>query len=474
MTARRLAGLSAFAAVALLATAPVARAQDAPAAAPAAARPQKTLRVATSGDYAPFSFSSGESADSLDGFDVEVAKRFAKDRGYALELVRFRWPDLGTELARGTFDVAMSGVTVRAERSIAGRYSVPVAATHAVALTWKGSGAATASDLDRPARRIAVNAGGHLESVARRAFRRADIVAVADNDSVRMALLDRAFDAVVSDSFEEKVWTAGIRDIVRIGPLTDDRKAYLLPADRGAIAAELDAWLVAREKDGTLAGLRTKYFAAADPLDAMLASATEQTVATAEPIAALAAAIAERQALMPMVFDAKHEAGRPVEDRAQETAVLDAGVRAMREAAGAAGRTAPDDVAARRLFQSLMDMGKDVQTKLAEDATKRRPGVIVRRKPDASDPEAAAMPPPPSEPPRQPGDKRIYSLDTELRPALARITEKIARILATIDAAPSIMEVRRTLGDTLASHNVGASRIDELSRAIVALSNTRE
>jgi len=508
--ARRLAAV--LIALACLLPAPDARSENPPAA--------RTLRVATSGDYAPFSFVSTEasapteSVGSLDGFDVEVARRFARDKGYALELVRFRWPELGGELSRGTFDVAMSGVTMRAERSISGRYSVPVAATHAVAITWNGSGVTTASDLDRPSRRVAVNAGGHLESVARRAFRRAEIVAVADNDAVRMALLDRAFDAVITDSFEEKVWTAGLKGVVRIGPLTNDRKAYLLPAARGALAEELDLWLLAREKDGTLGELRARYFGGGST-----EPTSDEKLATAEPLAALSSAIVERQSLMPMVYDAKHEAGRPIEDKTQEAAVLDAGARAVADAASRNGRTAPPEPATKRLFEVLIAMGKSVQQGLADEDAKRRPGVILRRSsgsanapdaasghataassgrasdagsaqaagagsqktapvagtqqapPGAAPPGAAAVDANADQPARQPGSRRIYALDTELRPALARITEKIARIVLAIDRPLSIVEVRRAFGDNLGPQGVAASQLDALSAAVSEISS---
>src|SRR5262245_49750639 len=60
-------------------------------AAGAAAAAPGTLRVGTSGDYEPFSAGATAAAE---GFDLDVARAFAADRGLALEVVRFRWPDL--------------------------------------------------------------------------------------------------------------------------------------------------------------------------------------------------------------------------------------------------------------------------------------------------------------------------------------------------------------------------------------------
>jgi cyclohexadienyl dehydratase len=76
--------------------------------------------VGTSGDYAPFSFpapATPEGVGGFDGFDLVLARAYAEERGLQLELVRFSWPKLLGDLAGGRFEVAMSGITVRPERS---------------------------------------------------------------------------------------------------------------------------------------------------------------------------------------------------------------------------------------------------------------------------------------------------------------------------------------------------------------------
>ena len=98
----------------------------------------KVLRIGTSGDYAPFSMAYGARAGSAwqpQGLDIAVANAYARDRGLTIEWVQFRWPDLRAALANKRFDVAMSGITQRPERSLVGRYTVPVAITGA-ALGW--------------------------------------------------------------------------------------------------------------------------------------------------------------------------------------------------------------------------------------------------------------------------------------------------------------------------------------------------
>ena len=156
---------------------------------PAAAEDASRLRVGISGDYAPFS-SGGTSAPA--GFDVEVARAYAENRGVTLEFVSFRWPRLLAGLHGKRFDVAMSGVTVRPERSVAGRFTTPVAETGAVVLVRQPERWDNIEDLNRPDVRIAVNAGGHLERVANATFPRASLIAIPDNAAVRRALLEES------------------------------------------------------------------------------------------------------------------------------------------------------------------------------------------------------------------------------------------------------------------------------------------
>ena len=150
---------------------------------PASASPaDATLRVGTSGDYEPFSFASpGEAAGRLIGFDLAVARLYAADRGFALELVRFRWPELLRDLAAGRFDLAMSGVTVRPERSLVGRFSAPVAESGAVALVRDPRRFRQIDDLDHPSVRLVtrmpanrhVTKSGRLNAKAARSSLRA-------------------------------------------------------------------------------------------------------------------------------------------------------------------------------------------------------------------------------------------------------------------------------------------------------------
>jgi cyclohexadienyl dehydratase len=393
-------------------------------AAPAAAeRPR--LRVGTSGDYAPFSVAAPATPGAYAGFDVALARAYAEERGLAVELVPFRWPELVADLRAGRFDVAMSGVTVRPERSVAGRFSVAVAESGAVVLVRDDGRFDSLEALDRRGVRIAVNAGGHLERAAGAHFQRATLVSIADNEAVLAALESLSVDAVVSDTLEAPLWRARAGDLVQFGPFTRDRKACLVREDRGELAADLDGWLLARERDGTLGRLRREYLGAG-------------ATPTATPLMALVAAMDERLALMPWVVAAKRRDVRPISDPAREKKVIEAGVAAARAAAERARVEPPPEPALRAFFRAQIDAAVQVQ-------------VAVGRAPEPLD-EASAP-----------------DLERELRPALLRIGERMAPLLLLLPPDLDAAAVDAALRQGLRSPWLSDASRDALARAVLGL-----
>ncbi len=313
------------------------------------------LHVGTSADYAPFS--ARDQQGNLRGFDVVVAERFAADLGRRLVWVPFRWPELMDGLRAGTFDVAMSGITVRPERAIHGRFTRPYVTTGAVALI-RATDRAQSPDihaLDRPGRRVAVNAGGHLERVAREHFPHAAIVTVSDNSTLPGLLSARQVDAVVSDAIEARGWQGD--DLTVLGPFTHDAKAYLVAPGAADVRTALDDWLAAREADGWLSAQRAQWFGRESAMSAQEAA-----------FGALGVAIALRLQVMPLVAASKREAGLPVHDPAQEEHVI-ARVRDGAETAG----IRPDDAAA--FFRAQMAAARAVER--AAPAARPVPGMTL-------------------------------------------------------------------------------------------------
>jgi cyclohexadienyl dehydratase len=293
-----------------------------------------SVRIGTSGDYAPFSvlpddgLHAGAAVEPA-GFDAEVARRFAREAGLRIEWVRFRWPELAADLAAERFDVAMSGVTWTPERAATGYLTRAVAATGAC---WLGAATPV---------RVGVNAGGALERFARGRFAGAEIHAVERNRSLP-ELLDRGdVDAIVTDRFEIASFRRGDW-AEHCEPATERKVYWVAPVRAGDLGPRLDAWLARNE-------------AAVDALRARWLGGSAQRT-DADHLLDLAA---RRLALMPAVARAKALKGLPLVDEKREAEVI----AAVREKARAA-KLEPASVEA--LFRLQIELGTRVQRRATE------------------------------------------------------------------------------------------------------------
>jgi cyclohexadienyl dehydratase len=310
------------------------------------ARARGVLRVGVSGDYQPFSLCTENGTDCR-GFDVDVARRAAADLGVRLELVRFRWPELRADLAAGKFDVAMSGVTLRPERVLTATFTRPYTVAQAVVLVADRNRFPSLAAVDQPGVRVAVNAGGHLEQVARAHLRTATVQPTAKNLSLPALVAGKQADALLTDSLEAPHFLASHPTLSALPGFGRDRKIYLLRRSDSALRERLDDWLVAREADGFLPTLRARWFGA-------------DTNSTPPPLAALFACLDLRLALMPAVAEYKRRFDLPVTDPRQERAVLD-------RAAAQARETGLDEQGVRQLFRVQIELAKQVQRAFLRD-----------------------------------------------------------------------------------------------------------
>jgi chorismate mutase-like protein len=219
--------------------------------------------------------------------------------------------------------------------------------------------------------RVGVNRGGVLELFARARFPKAEIVTTDDNAALPDLLASGRVEAIVTDSFE-------IAHFRKPGDTSlcvaqSFRKVYWVAPGRAELGPQLDAFLRAHEPE--LRGLREKWFGTPQPRDA-----TDE----------LCDLVARRLELMDAVGAWKRAHQKPVEDLAQEARVLEA-VEAQARALGL------DPASVRALFQLEIELAKRIQR------------------------EGRPIP-------------RALDLDTELRPALARLSDRQLEALAR--AAP--------------------------------------
>ncbi len=298
------------------------------------------LRVGTSGDYAPFS--TRDAAGTVSGFDAEIAAALAQDLGLELEWVSFRWPTLQNQLQNSEFDVAMSGVTWQPTRAVTGFL------TRAVA---RGGPCVLGNER---AARVAVNRGGVLEAWARAHFAGRELLTVDTNQRLPELLESGRAGAIVTDSFERKVFERPGWSL-RCEPALA-RKVYWLAPDHLELAAQIEGWL--RANSARIQSAQQRWFGEQQRLDA-LGNLTDL--------------LARRMAFMPLVAGAKAKLGMPIEDLPREQLVLDS-------AAASARRMGLPEAETRALFALQIELSKAVQRRSSEPtaldlATQIRPAL---------------------------------------------------------------------------------------------------
>lgn len=224
-------------------------------------RTRGTLRVAHTNDYRPFSFNDAAGAST--GIDVDLATRLAQELGVPLQWVDTTWSMLVADLQTDRYDIAMSGVSVTAERASAGCFTTPYFRTGKTVLTRCALHRTfdSLAQVNDPSVRVIVNPGGTNERFVRDRLPNAHVVAHADNRTIFSALAAGEADVMITDAVEARLEAQSNPALCVADPpplFETVAKAYLIPKDP-RWQAWLDAWLARMESSGELDAVERRY-----------------------------------------------------------------------------------------------------------------------------------------------------------------------------------------------------------------------
>jgi cyclohexadienyl dehydratase len=217
-----------------------------------------TLRVGTTGDYAPFSFKTAPGGP-LQGLDIDMARDLAAALGVKLELVPTSWSTLSSDMTADRFDIAMGGVSISLERQKLGLFTIPYLQDGKTPITLCSNVAhfQTLADINRPDVRLITNPGGSNEHFARTHAPSARLQVYPDNNTIFTQLIAGKADLMITDAVETRYQQTRHPELCAVHPdrpFNFAEKAYWLPND-WRWKAWLDQWLSLRLQDGSFAAI---------------------------------------------------------------------------------------------------------------------------------------------------------------------------------------------------------------------------
>jgi ABC-type amino acid transport substrate-binding protein len=158
------------------------------------------LVIGTSADYPPYEFHKEvDGKDQIVGFDIEIAKQFAKDLGVELEIKDMAFDGLLVALQADKVDMVFSGMTPTDERKQNADFSdIYYAATHRFILRSGDETGITSMD-DLKGKKIGVQKGSIQEGIAQANFDAANIKSLDKVTDLILDLKNNKVDAVLAE-----------------------------------------------------------------------------------------------------------------------------------------------------------------------------------------------------------------------------------------------------------------------------------
>ena len=157
------------------------------------------LRVGMEPGYMPFEMK--DKKGRIIGYDVDMAKKMAKEMGVKLKLVPTSWDGIIAGLLTGKYDIIMSGMTITQQRNLKVNFANPYVVVGQTIMIRKelAGKIKTAADLDKPEYTVVTKLGVTGEIATKKFFKKAKIITFETESDAASEVLNGKADGMVYD-----------------------------------------------------------------------------------------------------------------------------------------------------------------------------------------------------------------------------------------------------------------------------------
>jgi len=157
------------------------------------------LRVGMEPGYMPFEMK--DKKGRIIGYDVDMAKKMAKELGVKLKLIPTSWDGIIAGLITSKYDIIMSGMTITQQRNLKINFADPYVVVGQTIVIRKelASKVKNAKDLDKPEYTVVTKLGVSGEIATKKIFKKAKILTFESEADCAAEVLSGKADAFVYD-----------------------------------------------------------------------------------------------------------------------------------------------------------------------------------------------------------------------------------------------------------------------------------
>ncbi|GAF41541.1 amino acid ABC transporter, permease protein [Agrilactobacillus composti DSM 18527 = JCM 14202] len=218
-----------------------------------------TLVLGLSADYPPYEFhKTVNGQDTIIGFDVDIAKKIAKDMGVHLVIKEMGFDALLGALKTGKIDMIISGMSETPERAKEVTFSEPYLTVQQAVMTRKNDVKKFANTSSFNGVKVGAQKQTTQEQLAHDELNGAKVVSLQKMTDLVLNLQQKKIDAIViekpvADAYVEQDSALGIVKSVKFANATK-QTAVALPKDAPALTAQVNKSITTIKKDKLLAG----------------------------------------------------------------------------------------------------------------------------------------------------------------------------------------------------------------------------